>query len=142
MAHKNSVAVYIDGINRTSNTVMPFKYGDFLDERLDESIITLKAVKKEVFTPLTPVEVRITNEKFWGLRNKVTEKVETQTKYFIIANDTATEFQLGKKLYNHDLYCIEATKITECFAVDTITFTNDMGRMYTANATWAEIKIT
>lgn len=35
MAYKNSIAVYIDGKNRTANCVIPLKFGNFLDERLD-----------------------------------------------------------------------------------------------------------
>ncbi len=70
MAIKNTFTVYIDGINRTSRAVMPLKYGDFLDERLDECHLGLRAIKKENFTPLTPVEINIENELYWGTDDK------------------------------------------------------------------------
>lgn len=131
MAVRNSAAVYINGINYTHYVVMPLKWGNFLDEQLDETIITLRRSKKKVFPPLTPVEVRLTNELYWG---NVTDKLKKETKQFIIANDNATESPVGKGLYDHELYCIELTKILECIIVDTCTFTNDLGRTYTKNS--------
>ncbi|AWW06084.1 MAG: hypothetical protein [Caudoviricetes sp.] len=135
MAVKNTAAVYIDGINRTSRTVMPIKWGNFLDERLDECHLALRAVKKENFAPLTPVEIVLKNEIYWGTdEHRRTESVTERTKYYVIANDNAEEIQIGKGIYNHDLYLIEVTKIAECCVVDTLTFTNDLGRNYVANA--------
>ena len=127
MAVRNSAAVYINGINYTHYVVMPLKWGNFLDEQLDEMIITVRRSKKKVFSPLTPVEVRLTNELYWG---NVTDKLKKETKQFVIANDNVTESIIGKGFYDHDLYCIELTKILECIVVDTCTFTNDLGRNY------------
>lgn len=65
-------------------------------------------------------------------------KALTQTEIvkYLVANDAnCVESPVGSGLYNHDLYIIELTKMTECIVVDTITFTNDLGRNYTANAT-------
>ncbi len=129
MAYKNLTAVYIGGKNVSANTVLPLKIGNFLDERLDECQLSLRGVNKEHFTPLTPVEIVVKNKRYWGMKNadgKTTEK----TYHFVIANDSASEMQIGKGLYNHDLYLIEVTKAAECFVVDTITFTNDLGRFY------------
>lgn len=129
MAYKNLTAVYIGGKNVSANTVLPLKIGNFLDERLDECQLSLRGVNKEHFTPLTPVEIVVKNKQYWGMKNadgKTTEK----TYHFVVANDSASEMQSGKGLYNHDLYLIEVTKAAECFAVDTITFTNDSGRFY------------
>lgn len=129
MAIKNSTAVYIDGKNVSANTVLPLKIGNFLDERLDECQLSLRGVNKEHFTPLTPVEIVVKNKRYWGMKNadgKTTEK----TYHFVVANDSASEMQIGKGLYNHDLYLVEVTKAAECFVVDTITFTNDLGRFY------------
>ena len=127
MAVRNSAAVYINGINYTHYVVMPLKWGNFLDEQLDETVITLRRSKKKVFPPLTPVEVRLTNELYWG---NVTNKLKKETKQFVIANDNVTESIIGKGFYDHDLYCIELTKILECIVVDTCTFTNVWGRDY------------
>ncbi|MDE6505524.1 MAG: hypothetical protein K2L42_06630 [Clostridia bacterium] len=60
-----------------------------------------------------------------------------QTKYYVVANDVATETQIGSGLYNHDLTLIEVTKVAECYVVDTTTITNDLGRSYTENSTYA-----
>lgn len=136
MAIKNTAKVYIDGILRSSHTVMPLKWGDFLDERLDECHLPLRAVKKEIFAPLTPVEIEINNELYF--KRGQTEKLRKQTKYYVVANDVATETQIGSGLYNHDLTLIEVTKVAECYVVDTTTITNDLGRSYTENSTLAE----
>ena len=139
MAVKNTAAVYIDGINRTSRTVMPLKWGNFLDERLDECHLALRAVKKENFAPLTPVEIVLKNEIYWGTgAHRVTERLIQRTKYYVIANDNAEEMQIGTGIYNHDLYLIEVTKVAECYVVDTITFTNVMGRSYPKDKTYAD----
>ena len=138
MAIKNSVYVYIDGINRTPSAVLPLKTGNFLDERLDECRLSLRAIKKKNFAPLTPVEIIINNEFYLGTReSRRTIKKRTQTKHFIVANDNATETQIGSGLYNHELYLIEVTKIAECVVGDTLTFTNDLGRSYTKNNSFA-----
>ncbi|MDE7329971.1 MAG: hypothetical protein K2N30_02585, partial [Clostridia bacterium] len=60
-----------------------------------------------------------------------------ETKYYIVADDSAEEMLIRKGFYNHDLYLIEVTKIAECYVVDTLTFTNDAGRSYTENAGYA-----
>ena len=65
MSYKNSFAVYIDGINRTANAVMPLKWGDFLDERLDEIYLSLRRIKKAHFEPLTSVEIVLSNKQFF-----------------------------------------------------------------------------
>lgn len=150
MAVQNIIHVFIDGVNRTSNVVVPVKFGNFLDERLDECYLSLRGIKKEYFQPLTPVEIRIVNETYWGGEaqvtgeiyggtvNKVTEQKNEETKYYIIADDSSTETLVGKNVYNHELCLIEVTKIAECYVVDTLTFTNDLGRAYTANDAYAE----
>ena len=112
MAIKNSVYVYIDGINRTPSAVLPLKTGNFLDERLDECRLSLRAIKKKNFAPLTPVEIIINNEFYLGTReSRRTIKKRTQTKHFIVANDNATETQIGSGLYNHELYLIDRKSV-------------------------------
>ncbi len=142
MAFKNDAIVYIDGINRTPETVMPVKCGNFLDERLDECVLSLRGTNQEIFAPLTPVEIRFDNELYWGGRNpakRVTERLMQLTKYYVVANDVSEEMMIGRKLYRHELYLIEVTKIAECYVVDTITFTNSLGRDYTKNAQLAAL---
>jgi len=134
MAIKNSAYIYINGINRTPNVVTPLKWGNLLDERLDEFQLSLRQIEKENFAPLTPVEIQLTNELYWGYDDRTTEELRTETKYYVVANDNAEETQIGSGLYNHDLYLLEATKSAECYVVDSLTFTNSLGRVYTENA--------
>ena len=129
---KNSAVIYINGINLTAFTVMPLKWGNFLDERLDEMYIGLRHCPFENFKPLTPVEIHFSNELYFG---STTVDTQTDIKRYIIADDqNATENPVGSGLYDHDLYIIEVTKLLECIAVDTNTITNDLGRSYTNNA--------
>lgn len=136
MAYKNSAVVYIDGINRTANVVMSVNWGDFLDERLDELSLSLRAIKKENFAPLTPVEIILDNELYFGRgASRRTVSRQKATKHYIIANDPVAETRLGSGFYNHELYLIEVTKAAECYVVDTVTFTNDIGRLYASEDT-------
>ena len=139
MAVKNKIVIYIDGISYTPKLVMPLKIGELLDERLDECTLSLRNVKRERFAPMTPVEIVITNDVYWGRydREKVYRHEET-VKYFLVADDAADESILGKGFYDHDLALIEVTRAAELVVVDTITFTNDIGRNYAVNSTIAE----
>ncbi len=141
MAVKIETAVYIGGVNRTARTVLPIKFGNFLDERLDECNLSLRAVKKEVFSPLTPVEVRVKQTEYfgeWDNSPRLTGVEDEQVFYCLVANDNATEVRAGSGLYNHELYCIEVTKAAECVVVDALTYTNDIGRNYTDTDVLAE----
>lgn len=66
MAIKNTSAVYINGINLTKYTVLPLKWGKFLDERPDEIYIALRHCPIKSFKPLSPVEIRKTNVLSFG----------------------------------------------------------------------------
>lgn len=131
MAIRNSAAVYINGINYTHYVVMPLKWGNFLDEQLDEMNLTLRRSKRRVFAPLTPVEIHLKNELYW---KQAVNKTHTEVKQFVVANDSVTEVPNGKGLFDHELALIELTKVLECIVVDTCTFTNDLGRSYTKGA--------
>ena len=129
MAIRNKAAVYINGINLTCFTVMPIKWGNLLDEQLDECYLSLRHCPIKNFKPLTPVEIHFSNELYFASTSVNTQK---RIKRYVVANDTgATESPIGSKRWDHDLYIIEVTKILECIVVDTITFTNDLGRNYT-----------
>lgn len=130
MAIRNTAAVYINGINLTAFTVFPLKWGNLLDERLDEMYLSLRHCPIENFKPLTPVEIHYSNQLYFGSAN--VGNPETLVKRYLIADDAnATENPVGKGLYDHDLYIIELTKILECVVVDTNTITNVLGRYYT-----------
>ena len=132
MAVKNKTYVYIDGINRTNKAGTPPKRGNFLDERLDEATLSLRAIKLETISPRTPVEVVRRNELCY---DGETVDVQTDTTQFLCANDASEEMILGSGLYNHDLYLIELTKALELYIVDTLTYTNDIGRIFTNSQT-------
>lgn len=129
---KNSATIYINGINLTAFVVQPLKWGNLLDERLDEMFLSLRHCPFENFKPLTPVEIHFSNALVFG---STTIDTQTDVKRYIVADDqNATENPNGSGLYNHDLYVIELTKLLECIAVDTNTITNSMGRVFTDNA--------
>lgn len=129
---ENKAAIYINGINLTHYTVMPLKWGNFLDEQLDEMYLSLRHCPIRVFKPLSPVEIHLSNRLYFGQNTLKNKQV---IKRYIVANDSnAEESPAGKNRWNHDLYLIELTKIAECFVVDTITFTNDLGRNYLSAA--------
>lgn len=133
MAIRNKATVYINGRNYTFAAVMPIKWGNLLDERLDEMYLSLRKVKKQNFAPLTPVEIHFSNQLYFGSTD--VDAPQTATKRYIIADDAnVTENPVGSGWYDHDLYLIELTKILECVIVDTNTVTNDLGRNYIANA--------
>ena len=116
------------------------KFGNLLDERLDEGYITLKHLKQEQpFRPFTLVKIELTNANR-AFRSKIKEysvdditqslskNMLTQTKeeYFFVADDNVTNYPNGSEFYNHSLYLIEITKILERFIGDSITFTNPL----------------
>ena len=80
MAMHYNTQLFIDGVNRTGKLLMPLKWGDFLDERLDEAHISLRAIKKQNFLPLTPVEIVINQTEYYG-DNNITNKEDNQ--YFL-----------------------------------------------------------
>ena len=131
---RNYATIWINGINLTHYVVMPLKWGNFLDERLDEMYLSLRRCPIENFKPLTPIEIQFVSTLYFGpVTNTV--NTESQAKRYVIADDqNATENPVGSGFYDHDLYIIELTKLLECIAVDTNTITNDLGRTYTDNA--------
>lgn len=125
---QNDIAVYVNGINLTRYVVMPIKWANLLDEQLDEATLSLRNCPVKVIPPLTPVEIRINNSVIMGAK---TVYNKTLTKYMIVADQPdSSENPVGSKRYNHDLSIIEATKLLERVVVDSITFTNNLGRQF------------
>ena len=142
MAAFNTIAVYINGINLTRYLVLPIKWANLLDEQLDEGIISLRNCPIASIPPLTPVEIRI-NNKVILQRNKPPRHEETVTKYMIVSGQpNSTERPAGSGRYDHDLNIIEVTKVLERVVVDSITYTNVNGRLYTFVAKQVEPEIT
>lgn len=138
MAIKNTVCIFIDGYNYTGNLVLPVKIGNFLDERLDEATVSLRRSRTRHFAPLTPVELVYYQTEYYGKPNTnsyTAVRKKTSVQQFIVADDNATEVIPGSGYYNHELYLIELTKSAERVVVDTITYTNVLGRNYTEGNT-------
>lgn len=55
---------------------------------------------------------------------------QTFTREYFIATDNAEESPVGSGLYDHELYAIELTKLTEGFIGDSISFTNPLGNNF------------
>ena len=126
----NNVAVYINGINYSAKLVYPVKWSGLLDESLDEAVIALRHVKKEVFPVGVPVEVHVRN----AVRLRTTSSVENLTLYYLLAGDSSEENPAGSGFYDHDITLVEVTKYSELVICDTQTITNVIGRVYTDNA--------
>lgn len=126
-----SFQIKIDGIDYSKHIPLPIKYEDLLDERLDEARITVKYVSENVFRPLTPVVIEIQD----GFNNQI-------RKDYVIATSFSNETPAGSGKYNVEITLVESTKILERFLIDTITFTNDLGRIYTNNPYEVEPKVT
>lgn len=62
------------------------------------------------------------------------KRYEFNERLFFVANDRAVEKPVGSGRYNHDIYLIELTKITERYIGDNLTFTNSLGSNYNDKA--------
>lgn len=68
--------------------------------------------------------------------SETTQKISEERRVnFLVASDNAIEVLTaekdGKKVYDHELYLIELTKVAEGFIGDNIAFTNVLGNDYT-----------
>lgn len=146
----------------TENAIFPLKTANLLDEQLDECSVTLKQANTPFFRPLTLVRLTIINrpealftqadfEEFTARKeNDCTIEYNSQTKQItetkiilmVVASDNAIEVPIGSglyngnRLYNHDIYLIELTKIMEGYIGDSITFTNALGNDYVGENSW------
>lgn len=150
----NKYSVTINGIDFTNYAVYPLKWGNLLDERLDEAYVTLKFVPKSLqdgaFRPLSLVKIVISNtpdtnqegeqDEVFGIDqnlNQITHRLtQTANKRFLVARDTVYNNPIGGNFDTHELYIIEETKFLEAFICDTLTFRNALlnrfGQSYTA----------
>lgn len=131
MAVENTFSVTVGGISYTSHAVFPPKLANLLDERLDEGYISLRHIRQRHIAPATRVDLTI--------HNKVAQRSNTlyskdKTFHFIVANDNAVESPVGSNLWNHDIYVIELTKYLEMIVVESLCFTNSLGKNYLSGA--------
>lgn len=118
----NTFNVTIDGQEYAENVVYPIKWSKQLDERLDETRLSVKRIKRNIIPPLTPATVTMTD--------KNGKQITLNT---VVTTDESGEVPVGKGTYDHEIMCLEETKILEGIVVDALTFTNDLGRSYTKN---------
>lgn len=109
------MTILIDGQDYTAHVPLPIKWNDLLDERLDESVMSVHSVPMDIF----PIGAEVSIE------------AGEISLGFIIAADEAKEIPAGSGKYDHDLTLIEATKSLEGVVLETLTSTNALGRYYT-----------
>ena len=124
---QNRYKITIGGVDYTHCIPLPIKWGAMLDERLDEGSLSIRHTKTALIPPMTDVKISMTDK--LGNTSEMT---------FIVSADSAEETPVGSGWYNHELLFIEETKKLERVIVDALTFTNDLGRMYTDGETTAE----
>lgn len=108
--------------------VFPLKTADLLDEQLDEAYLTMVLCKEEHFDMLSRVQIDARTKNAYG---QITSEKSFN---YVIANDRSVLTIKDKKLYKHEIYLIEETKLLEGLVGDSIVFTNTLGNIYTLNA--------
>ena len=103
--------------------VFPLGFSNLLDERLDEAYVTFYNAKKDEYKP-TDIFALTFYENGVAVKNLG----------LCVAMDRVTNLPLGSERYKHELSLIEPTKLAEGIQCQTLTFTNDLGKVYTANA--------
>lgn len=111
--------ILIDGQN--TRVALPVKWNELLDERLDEDRLSLRHEQTELYRIGAPVSI----------------KVNDKQKDFIISADESTEVPPGSGYYDHELSLIEPTKLLEGTVVESLTFTNNLGRTYVGEPKYA-----
>lgn len=107
--------------------VFPLKTADLLDEQLDEAYLTMVLCKEEHFDMLSRVQINARTKNAYG---QITSEKSFN---YVIANDKSTLTIKDKKLYKHEIYLIEETKLLEGLVGDSIVFTNTLGNLYANN---------
>lgn len=107
--------------------VFPLKTADLLDEQLDEAYLTMVLCKEEHFDMLSRVQINARTKNAYG---QITSEKSFN---YVIANDRSVLTIKDKKLYKHEIYLIEETKLLEGLVGDSIVFTNALGNLYLEN---------
>lgn len=118
----NTLSITIDGTDYSANAVFPLTWNELLDEQLDEMTINLLQVSTPIFKPYKLVKITISGT----LDGVVNGTPNSITKRFYTFDDKADEIPSGSGKYNHELYCIEETKILEKIIVRSIGFKNSI----------------
>lgn len=125
---QNRYLISIGGVDYTKYVPMPVKWSSLLDERLDEGRISMRHVPVALFPPMTPVVIRLSDT------TESAEKLEYKhQRVFLISVDDSTEAPVGSGYYSHEISLVEETKELEGIIIEPITYTNDLGRVYTGD---------
>ncbi|MCH5165654.1 MAG: hypothetical protein J1G01_04565 [Clostridiales bacterium] len=111
--------ITINGIDISSHVAMPIKFNALLDERLDESRLSLRHTDVKIYDIGAVVEIEITN-----LDQSVV------TRHYIVSADDSVEIPAGSGFYDHELSIIESTKLLEGSVTESLTFSNDLKHIY------------
>lgn len=118
----NSAQFYIkkngDFVKLDGNAVFPFRWGELLDERLDEAYLNTRRSTTENYTPTTII------------RADISDGTNTRQEYFALARDGSIRFPNWSETYKHDMYLLELTKLWEGILCPSMTFTNSLGANY------------
>lgn len=109
--------IMIDGVDYAPHTALPVKWNALLDERLDEGRLSIRHI----------------NVKRIRIGATVDIAVGDTSQGFIVSADESTEVPVGSGFYDHELSLIEPTKELEGIVVETLSFTNSLGRSYASN---------
>ena len=88
------------------------------------------------FTDKLSARSDVSSEVTQSYNAETKEITQTYSVFCVLANDSAFRQPIfetdknGNKLYKHDFYLIETTKILEGFIGDNLTFTNALGTNY------------
>jgi hypothetical protein len=114
---------YLDGTWKDiPSAVFPLSASSLLDERLDETYVTFYNSRKEIYPPADLFRIQR-----YENGTRVSDEV------LAVANDEAVETPLGSGRYKHTVSLMEPTKLLEGIICQTLTFTNDLGKIYTNN---------
>ena len=132
MAIHITTTIQINGADYSSALVNTVKGANLLDEQLDEAKVVLQFIRREKpFPPLTPVRITFQGAMtFTPWTSAQARTMPTQTLYYLVADDDVEEQAAGNGFFRHTLSLIELTKDLEMFIGDSLTFTNDLGRIY------------
>lgn len=111
---KNGSFVKLDG-----NAVFPFRWGELLDERLDEAYLNTRKSTEESYKPTSII------------KGVLSDGTNTREEYFALARDGSVHFPNWSQTFKHDMYLIELTKLWEGILCPSMTFTNQLGNNYT-----------
>lgn len=115
-----SVRIKKDGewVDYDATAVFPFRFGELLDERLDEAYLDSYGSDTPCYEATTEMAV------------SASDGVNTRTEHYILARDDSYRYPLRSEKYRHSKYLIERTKLLDGVLCGSLTFTNPLKNHY------------